>query len=520
MAVQFANVRAEYDHLAEIAAATTPAMAAHFHNAAHRILQYRNRYFDAAERSGIPALWYMVINERESGSDFNTYLGNGDQFKHVTSHVPKGRGPFKSWEDGAIDATTYDHVGRPGPEGWSWAWFLYRCEAWNGFGPRLHGHWTGYLWAGTQVYDADMVHGGGKYVADGVWDSSAHDTQLGVYGLARALIALDPTLMLSPPLPLSKNWGEISATMPDDHFAPVKDDMKLTGIRWIQDSLNKIQGAGLLVDGSYGRHTRAAVRQFQSTHALWVDGQAGNLTCSAIDAALTEMQKSIAHPKADIIEATRPFRPENIAAQPAALQQPSVKGPRMDFTNLINLAGMVAPQFAPALVSSNPLLPVAINVLGDALGLNGPHSADTVSAGASGAPADVLASALKKAASDYAKHVTGAATSVGVTVGDQQPIPVAPAPAAPVAAPVADAAPAPKQTGGAYVSTGITNGLHLFTWIGGFLLSSGLLDPTGPLAGMAKGYPLLGVLLTVGGPILNQLIVGASNKATEQALSK
>ena len=53
-------------------------------------------------------------------------------------------------------------------------------------------------------------------------------------------------------------------------------------IRWLQDSLNRILGIGLAVDGIFGPRTRAAVRSFQQRSGLTPDGIPGPKTDSAI----------------------------------------------------------------------------------------------------------------------------------------------------------------------------------------------------------------------------------------------
>jgi len=489
--LSFSFNREEYNALAACAHPSNAEQAAKILNRAHVILRFKPRYMAVQQRTGIPALWYMVINERESGGDFRTYLGNGQSLRRVTTLVPAGRGPWASWEDGAIDATTYDHVGRPGPDGWTWSWFLFKCEGWNGFGPRLRGRHTGYLWAGTQAYD------GGKYVADGVWDATAHDTQPGCYPLARALVQLDSSLKLIGEPPFSTSWGVESGKPLPVVSKPEPQPLKLTGIRWLQVSLNKIQGSGLIVDGSYGRHTRAAVRRFQDIHGLNVDGQAGDLTCSAIDAQLIVMSKSAGIPT-ELAAA-----PSNSAPQ---------KGRSMDFTSIINLARLVAPKFVPALGAVNPLLPVALEALGKALGADGPHTGDTITAAAKEKLPDEVANAIKLAAVEYAKHVTGAATSIGVSVGDAAVY----RPASPVTTPVSAPAPLPS-TGGILMNPWIQSGLHVISGLGGVIAGSGLLDPNGPLAGLTNGRPVLGLLFVIASSVINHYMIKASNEATVQA---
>ena len=56
---------------------------------------------------------------RESGADFSTYLGNGEPLTRRTRIVPKGRGPFKTWEDGAVDALRFDSLDDVLAEDWT-----------------------------------------------------------------------------------------------------------------------------------------------------------------------------------------------------------------------------------------------------------------------------------------------------------------------------------------------------------------------------------------------------------------
>jgi len=57
-------------------------------------------------------------------------------------------------------------------------------------------------------------------------------------------------------------------------------------IQWLQESLNKLQGGGLVVDGDYGKATKEAVKKFQAAHGLTVDGWCGVLTQAAVIQAL------------------------------------------------------------------------------------------------------------------------------------------------------------------------------------------------------------------------------------------
>jgi peptidoglycan hydrolase-like protein with peptidoglycan-binding domain len=56
---------------------------------------------------------------------------------------------------------------------------------------------------------------------------------------------------------------------------------------WLQLSLNKLgTDPALVPDGSYGRQTADAVKEFQQSHGLEPDGKVGPETWTAIDGAL------------------------------------------------------------------------------------------------------------------------------------------------------------------------------------------------------------------------------------------
>jgi lysozyme family protein len=178
----FDNLKAGYT--ADLADAK-PTRSSEAIAVAKNLLVSRERFLAMQTLCGVPALWVMPVFERENPS-FNAYLGNGDPLNHVTVHVPKGRGPFDSWEAGASDALKLDHIADTAT--WTWEWACWKWEGWNGFGPRNHGRPSGYLWSGTTVYQ------GGKYVADGVWSRGTWDQQLGCVEVARAIAELDPEI--------------------------------------------------------------------------------------------------------------------------------------------------------------------------------------------------------------------------------------------------------------------------------------------------------------------------------------
>jgi lysozyme family protein len=242
---------------------------------ATRLLTCLPHYAQASAQTGVPACWLAAVGEREGGAEiFRTYFGNGDPLNRPTRDVPRGRGPFASFEAGLLDALHYDHIDQGNPQPWTWPWACWRGEAWNGFGPRAHGRHTGYLWAGTSIYR------GGKYVSDGKWDPNAQDEQLGIVPVMMHMMALDASLSLDgQPSPQSS---------PVVAAPPVPTPEGLHDAAALQTVLNYM-GADppLTVDNSYGRQTTAAVRAFQTANGLAADGIAGPATWAAINAKLS-----------------------------------------------------------------------------------------------------------------------------------------------------------------------------------------------------------------------------------------
>lgn len=139
------------------------------------------RYSDVERRTGVPWWFTFIIHNREANGRFDSYLGNGDPLDRPTNHVPSGRGPFKSWEDGAIDALTYEGFNKI--TDWSIPHALYLFEKYNGFGYANKGLPSPYVWSGSSIYTK------GKYVADGKYDSNVVDAQLGAAIMLEALLS-------------------------------------------------------------------------------------------------------------------------------------------------------------------------------------------------------------------------------------------------------------------------------------------------------------------------------------------
>jgi lysozyme family protein len=184
---------------------------------AAKIEANRARYEVVSKATGVPWDVIGVIHYRESSNHFGGVLHNGQKIIGTgkkTTLVPKGRGPFSTWEQAAIDALSNCHPYLARNKDWSIGTTLDKLEAYNGLGYRNKGLPSPYLWAGTDQYQK------GKYVADGKYDPNHMDQQLGVAAILMKLrdgaaalqpdkpppAALEP---LPPPKPSGLPWPTI-----------------------------------------------------------------------------------------------------------------------------------------------------------------------------------------------------------------------------------------------------------------------------------------------------------------------
>lgn len=164
---------------------------------AKRLVAAKDRYLVVEDRTGVPWFFIAVTHERESGQRWDRSLAQGDPWNRVSTHVPKGRGPFKSWEDAAYDALVNCAPHAAANKDWSVGGLLTMLERYNGLGYANKGIPSPYVWSGTDQYAM------GKYVADGVFDAHAVDKQLGCAGLLLAMKNIDPSIELGGPPPVN-----------------------------------------------------------------------------------------------------------------------------------------------------------------------------------------------------------------------------------------------------------------------------------------------------------------------------
>jgi lysozyme family protein len=276
----YAVLKSEYTGLLASMRVTQPLQ---IDNVARKLLRPENltRYREVALDTGVPAALIAALDQRESGANPRAALGQGDPWNKVSTHVPRGKGPWKSWKDAAVYYVNYDHLNDVTADRWDWTYACWKGEAWNGFGPRNHGVRTGYLWSGTSHYVK------GKYVKDGVWDPNFVDRQLGIVPLMFRMVTLEPSLDFDWKVDEAAKFSQL-AKQPELGAVPVGVGGEY-GTEWLQRSLNTAflpADERLVVDGSYGRRTREAVRAFQRKNDLEPDGLFGPKTNAALVAAI------------------------------------------------------------------------------------------------------------------------------------------------------------------------------------------------------------------------------------------
>lgn len=153
---------------------------------AKKLLKYKDTHYEpVADAVGCP--WYVVacIHLQECGEDvgvFKAVLHNGEKIVGTgkkTKLVPRGQGPFATWEEAAIDALGGKKALTK--QAWDVGSALKFLEAYNGLGYRAHETASPYLWSYTNQYVK------GKYVADGVWSATAVSKQQGCAAIMKAL---------------------------------------------------------------------------------------------------------------------------------------------------------------------------------------------------------------------------------------------------------------------------------------------------------------------------------------------
>ena len=214
---------------------------------AKKLAANRSRYEVVSKATGVPWDVIAVIHMRESGADFKGVLHNGQKIIGTgkkTTIVPKGRGPFSTWEEAAIDALMKCAPYLSKNKDWSLGNTLDLLEKYNGLGYQKKGLPSPYLWAGTDQYAK------GKYVADGKFDANAVDKQLGVAPVMMQLRDKNVTAKVEAPV-------------------DIYDGKYHKEIEEVQILLDKKKYPEVgATDGRYGDKTATAIMAFRRDNGL------------------------------------------------------------------------------------------------------------------------------------------------------------------------------------------------------------------------------------------------------------
>lgn len=176
----------------------TPSRLAEAQAVARRLLtpQAKAIYQQISALTSVPWWAIAVIHEREASQNFFRSIAQGDRWDQISIHVPKGRGPFASFVDAALDALKNCPPKAADWKDWSAGGALTVLEEYNGLGyDDYHAEASPYIWGATNIEQE------GKYTGDGEYSPNVWDTQLGCAAMLKAMMVLDPSIAFAPQSP-------------------------------------------------------------------------------------------------------------------------------------------------------------------------------------------------------------------------------------------------------------------------------------------------------------------------------
>lgn len=155
---------------------------------AERVAGGRARYERVAPVIEMDWAGIGAIHALECDLSWEKGLHSGESWRRRTQLEERGRGPFASWEEAAIDALRAVRATAPfmwdGSGGWSVAELGRWLEMFNGGGYLRKGKRSPYIVSGST-----LGVGVGKYTGDGIYSAEAVSAQVGAFcilwGLAR-----------------------------------------------------------------------------------------------------------------------------------------------------------------------------------------------------------------------------------------------------------------------------------------------------------------------------------------------
>lgn len=336
MAQSFEELKPEYAGLWR-SMQVRPERTGEVDRIARALLAHKARYEDVARTTGVPWSVIAVLHQRESDADFRTYLGNGEPLNRKTRIVPAGRGPFPTWEAGAIDALQYDGLDKV--REWTLERACYEIEKFNGFGYRNKHINSPYLWSYSNIYSS------GKYVSDGQFSSSTVDEQCGAMPVLKRIMELDPSVRF--------DGGAEVVTVDDGSLATGAIGEQ---VRQLQAGLAQLGFEVGDIDGEFGPITSAAVSAFQAAYGLPPTGTADQVTQQALARALAHgpTPPDVVKPQ-DILQLLFSALLKARAAAPVAPAGGGQQDAARDMLQLI-LGAFLGRQGVPAQAGAGPLV--------------------------------------------------------------------------------------------------------------------------------------------------------------------
>lgn len=213
--------------------------------------------------------WWVigVIHYRECSLKWTGSIAQGDPWNKVSTHDPRGRGPFKSFLAAGVDAlmNCAPHAGRW--KDWTPGGALTLLELYNGLGYETHGTPSPYVWSGTQNYRH------GKFVADHQYSATAVDKQLGAAIILHCMQELDASVMI---------FGDGKGPNPDEYPDPeARPDVPADDTPSVEDTLKdkaKDKAKEIATDPS----TLGKAKSLIKSKIAWLQGTAATAATGAV----------------------------------------------------------------------------------------------------------------------------------------------------------------------------------------------------------------------------------------------
>lgn len=178
-----------------------PSHLADLNAIAARLIAAKDRYVEIEKATNVPWFVVAVIHWRESSENFARQLAQGDPLGKVSTHVPRGEGPYYNHPNdvplhdafyrSALVALIDDPPHAAKWKDWTPGGALTLLEEYNGLGYAGMGKASPYNWSGSDQYSR------GKYDSDGHYNQNIVDAQEGCAPIIAAMMAIDPTIKFS-----------------------------------------------------------------------------------------------------------------------------------------------------------------------------------------------------------------------------------------------------------------------------------------------------------------------------------